>query len=79
MIDLVTGTTYLMERRRTCERGATGGLLDGLPVVCGEIGSEIHSIITPINRSKFLGQLSVKRYGAASVALGNSATPQLLA
>ena len=51
--------------------GATGGLLDGLPVICGgNNDKQIHSIAK--DQSKFLGQLSVTRREAASVVLSNS-------
>ena len=55
--------------RRT--HGATGDLLDGLPVICGGwSGKPIHSITK--DQSKFLGQLSVQRSYAASVVLSNN-------
>ena len=54
--------------RRTS--GATGGLLDGLPVICGGSNDMIHSIAK--DQSKFLGQLSVTRSRAASVVLSNN-------
>ena len=50
--------------------GATGGLLDGLPVICGGSNDKIHSIAK--DQSKFLGQLSVQRRCAASVVLSNN-------
>ena len=50
--------------------GATGGLLDGLPVICGGSNDMIHSIDK--DQSKFLGQLSVNRYYASSVVLSNN-------
>ena len=49
---------------------ATGGLLDGLPVIAGGSDGKIHSIAK--DQSKFLGQLTVTRYGAASVVLSNN-------
>ena len=49
---------------------ATGGLLDGLPVICGGSNDMIHSIAK--DQSKFLGQLSVRRRYAASVVLTNN-------
>ena len=52
---------------------ATGGLLDGLPVICGgynDIDKQIHSIAK--DQSKCLGQLSVRRNHAASVVLSNN-------
>ena len=54
--------------RRT--EGATGGLLDGLPDICGGSNDMIHSIAK--DQSKFLGQLSVTREYAASVVLSNN-------
>ena len=51
--------------------GATGGLLDGLPVIVGGVDDrQIHSIAK--DQSKFLGQLTVKREDAASVVLSNN-------
>ena len=50
--------------------GATGGLLDGLPVIVGGNDRQIHSIAK--DQSKFLGQLTVKRWFAASVVLSNN-------
>ena len=49
---------------------ATGGLLDGLPVIVGGDDRQIHSIAK--DQSKFLGQLTVTRWGAASVVLSNN-------
>ena len=51
--------------------GAIGGLLDGLPVICGGFyDNQIHSIAK--DQSKFLGQLSVRRKLAASVVISNN-------
>ena len=51
--------------------GATGGLLDGLPVIVGgDVHRKIHSIAK--DQSKFLGQLTVARWKAASVVLSNN-------
>ena len=69
VIDLRSGKTFHMAPLVKRTSGATGGLLDGLPVVCGG-GDQIHSIDK--NQSKFLGQLTVERWGAASVVLSNN-------
>ena len=51
--------------------GATGGLLDGLPVVCGgNDDDQIHSIGK--NQSKYIGQLTDVRRCGASVVLSNN-------
>ena len=71
VVDLKSGKIFSMAPlgRRTC--GATGGLLDGLPVICGGFyDNQIHSIAK--DQSKFLGQLSVTRTLAASVVLSNN-------
>ena len=70
VVDLKSGKIFSMAPlgRRTV--GATGGLLDGLPVICGGDNDMIHSIAK--DQSKFLGQLSVERRGAASVVLSNN-------
>ena len=72
VVDLKSGKIFSMAPlgRRTDE--ATGGLLDGLPVICGvENDKQIHSIAK--DQSKFLGQLSVRsRWNAASVVLSNN-------
>ena len=71
IVDLKSGMIFSMAplgRRTWC---ATGGLLDGLPIICGGVyDNQIHSIAK--DQSKFLGQLSVKRFGAASVVLSNN-------
>merc|ERR1739848_243823 len=62
---------HLGRRTEGATEGATGGLLDGLPVICGGYkNNQIHSIAK--NQSKFLGQLSVRRWCAASVVLSNN-------
>ena len=70
VIDLRSGKTFHMAPLGKRITGATGGLLDGLPVVCGGRDDQIHSIDK--NQSKFLGQLTVGRGYAASVVLSNN-------
>ena len=70
VVDLKSGKIFSMAplgKKTSC---ATGGLLDGLPVICGGYNDKIHSIAK--DQSKFLGQLSVKRWRAASVVLSNN-------
>ena len=70
VIDLRSGKTFHMSPLAKRTYSATGGLLDGLPVVCGGRDDQIHSIAK--NQSKCLGQLTVRRFGAASVVLSNN-------
>ena len=71
VVDLKSGKIFSMAPLGRRTRGATGGLLDGLPVICGGYkNNQIHSIAK--DQSKFLGQLSVKRECAASVVLSNN-------
>ena len=71
VVDLKSGKIFSMAPLGTRTLDATGGLLDGLPVICGgEYDNQIHSIAK--DQSKFLGQLSVKRVRAASVVLSNN-------
>ena len=71
VVDLKSGKIFSMAPLGTRTEGATGGLLDGLPVICGGYNDkQIHSIAK--DQSKFLGQLSVKRRHAASVVLSNN-------
>ena len=71
VVDLKSGKIFSMAPLGTRTYGATGGLLDGLPVICGgDNDKQIHSIAK--DQSKFLGQLSVPRWGAASVVLSNN-------
>ena len=73
VVDLKSGKIFSMAPLGRRTRGATGGLLDGLPVICGgSHDNQIHSIAK--DQSKFLGQLSVERarYRAASVVLSNN-------
>ena len=70
VIDLTTGKTFNMPSLGRTTRGATGGLLDGLPLVCGGWkDDQIHSINT--EESKSLGHLTVRREYASSVVLSN--------
>ena len=58
--DLKSGKIFSMAPLGRRTFGATGGLLDGLPVICGGwYDNQIHSI--PKDQSKFLGQLSVEK------------------
>ena len=70
IIDLRSGKTFHMAPLAKRTSGATGGLLDGLPVIVGGDDRQIHSIAK--DQSKFLGQLTVKREDAASVVLSNN-------
>ena len=71
VVDLKSGKIFSMAPLGTRTSGATGGLLDGLPVICGGFeDNQIHSIAK--DQSKFLGQLSVERFRAASVVLSNN-------
>ena len=71
VIDLTTGKTFNMPSLGRRTGGATGGLLDGLPLVCGGWNyHQIHSINK--EESKCLGQLTVLRGGAASVVLSSN-------
>ena len=71
VVDLMSGKIFSMAPLGRRAEGATGGLLDGLPVICGGYkNNQIHSIAK--NKSKCLGQLSVGRYLAASVVLSNN-------
>ena len=70
VVDLKSGKIFSMAPLGTRTGGATGGLLDGLPVICGGDNDMIHSIAK--DQSKFLGQLSVERSRAASVVLSNN-------
>ena len=70
VVDLKSGKIFSMAPLGTRTWGATGGLLDGLPVICGGSNDMIHSIAK--DQSKFLGQLSVRRKYAASVVLSNN-------
>ena len=70
VIDLRSGITFHMAPLAKSTLRATGGLLDGLPVVCGGYDDQIHSIAK--NQSKCLGQLTVRRTCAASVVLSNN-------
>ena len=71
IIDLRSGETFHMAPLAKRTPGATGGLLDGLPVIVGGLDDrQIHSIAK--DQSKFLGQLTVKREDAASVVLSNN-------
>ena len=71
VVDLKSGKIFSMAPLGRRTDGATGGLLDGLPVICGGSNdNQIHSIAK--DQSKFLGQLSVKRFSAASVVLSNN-------
>ena len=71
VIDLTTGKTFNMPSLGRRTYGATGGLLDGLPLVCGGVNhDQIHSINK--EESKSLGHLSVIREYAASVVLSNN-------
>ena len=56
VIDLKSGKTFSMAPLGRRTDGATGGLLDGLPVICGGSNDMIHSIAK--DQSKFLGQSS---------------------
>ena len=68
VVDLKSGKIFSMAPLGRTTLGVTGGLLDGLPVICGGYrGKQIHSIAK--DQSKFLGQLSVRRECAASVVL----------
>ena len=65
VIDLTTGKTFNMPSLGRRTYGATGGLLDGLPLVCGgPYDDQIHSITK--EESKYLGQLTAMRSNAAS-------------
>ena len=71
VVDLKSGKIFSMAPLGRRTEGATGGLLDGLPVICGGFNNnQIHSIAK--DQSKFLGQLSVRRQHAASVVLSNN-------
>ena len=70
VVDLKSGKIFSMAPLGRRTEGATGGLLDGLPVICGGYNDMIHSIAK--DQSKFLGQLSVRRCRAASVVLSNN-------
>ncbi len=71
VVDLKSGKIFSMAPLGRRTSGATGGLLDGLPVICGGYNDkQIHSIAK--DQSKFLGQLSVRRKCAASVVLSNN-------
>ena len=71
VVDLKSGKIFSMAPLGRRTFGATGGLLDGLPVICGGLyDNQIHSIAK--DQSKFLGQLSVTRRFAASVVLSNN-------
>ena len=70
VVDLKSGKIFSMAPLGRRTFGATGGLLDGLPVICGGSNDKIHSIAK--DQSKFLGQLSVRRNHAASVVLSNN-------
>ena len=70
VVDLKSGKIFSMAPLGRRTSGATGGLLDGLPVICGGDNDMIHSIAK--DQSKFLGQLSVRRMYAASVVLSNN-------
>ena len=70
VVDLKSGKIFSMAPLGRRPGGATGGLLDELPVICGGDNDMIHSIAK--DQSKFLGQLSVKRKYAASVVLSNN-------
>ena len=71
VVDLKSGKIFSMAPLGRRTSGATGGLLDGLPVICGGFNDkQIHSIAK--DQSKFLGQLSVERKYAASVVLSNN-------
>ena len=71
VVDLKSGKIFSMAPLGTRTAGATGGLLDGLPVICrGSHDNQIHSIAK--DQSKFLGQLSVERTNAGSVVLSNN-------
>ena len=71
VVDLKSGKIFSMAPLGRRTDGATGGLLDGLPVICGGYNDkQIHSIAK--DQSKFLGQLSVRRWRAASVVLSNN-------
>ena len=71
VVDLKSGKIFSMAPLGRSTWGATGGLLDGLPVICGGYNDkQIHSIAK--DQSKFLGQLSVERSHAASVVLSNN-------
>ena len=71
IIDLRSGKTFHMAPLAKRTDAATGGLLDGLPVIVGgEDDRQIHSIAK--DQSKFLGQLTGTRCLAASVVLSNN-------
>ena len=70
VVDLKSGKIFSMAPLGRRTAAATGGLLDGLPVICGGDNDMIHSIAK--DQSKFIGQLSVERTGAASVVLSNN-------
>ena len=71
VVDLKSGKIFSMAPLGRTTFGATGGLLDGLPVICGGfLDNKIHSIAK--DQSKFLGQLSVTCWDAASVVLSNN-------
>ena len=70
VVDLKSGKIFSMAPLGRRTSGATGGLLDGLPVICGGSNDMIHSIAK--DQSKFLGQLFVERCGVASVVLSNN-------
>ena len=71
VIDLTTGKAFKVPSLGRRTFGATGGLLDGLPLVCGGYDDDQ---IQSINKeeSKSLGQLTVQRGSAASVVLSNN-------
>ena len=71
VVDLKSGKIFSMAPLGRRTSGATGGLLDGLPVICGGYkDNQIHSIAK--DQSKFLGQLSVRRLGAACLTIASS-------
>ena len=71
VIDLTTGKTFNMPSLGRRTYGATGGLLDGLPLVCGGwTENKIHSINK--EESKSLGQLTATRWCPASVVLSQN-------
>ena len=54
VVDLKSGKIFSMAPLGRRTDGATGGLLDGLPVICGGLhDNQIHSITK--DQSKFLG------------------------
>ena len=71
VVDLKSGKIFSMAPLGRATDCATGGLLDGLPVICGGYNDkQIHSIAK--DQSKCLGQLSIRRRYAASVVLSNN-------